>query len=242
MRLVSEPDTPQRTAEMTKALEQLASSDPADALTIAMQESDAKLREALLQGVLRGWGSLDPSAAADWARSEDTIDHGLAMASVMNGAVKHPDQAIQLTASLSQRDPAQIQSYGQYLVFALTRVGDFSAAADFAVKGAPDIRPNWVVMAYYNWAVKQQDVAVAAALKLTDPSAQLTAFRAAISGWAHSDPKTLVDTAENFPEGQDRKFALTAGLRSWIEKDPAAAADWISHHEYTPEMDAALEE
>ena len=105
-----------------------------------------------------------------------------------------------------------------------------------------DARTDLLTAAYGYWAKQQPERAIYAALKLDDPAKQDAAFQAVVGGWARIDPKQLTATAIQFPEGHDRTLALTTGLRSWIEKDPAAAADWMAQHKLSPKEVAMIQD
>jgi hypothetical protein len=226
-----------------ETLEALAAHDPANALALALGEADTAVRDERLQSVLRGWATTAPDSAAGWALAQSFIDQGLAMAAVFNGANHNPEAALDLAQRLSSEHPENAGSYGSYLIFGLSQVGEYERAATFAANSPADARTDLLTAAYGYWAKQQPEKAVFAALKLDDPSKQDAAFQAAVGGWARTDPQQLTATANQFPEGHDRTLALTTGLRSWLEKDPAAAADWISQHKLSEkESSMALEE
>jgi hypothetical protein len=41
----------------------------------------------------------------------------------------------------------------------------------------------------------------------------------------------LAGTALGFPEGEEKKSALTKALRAWMAQDPWKAGDWILAHQ-----------
>ena len=233
-----------RQAETTAdSLETLAEQDPSRALTLVSAEPDIDRYESLLQAVLRGWARTAPDAAANWALAQIRLDQGRAMAAIFNGANNNPANAVLLAQRLSTQHPEEAGSYGSYLIFSLAHVGQFELAANYAATSPDDIRTNLLAGAYTYWARQQPEQALHAATELTDPAKQDTAFHAVISGWSSLNPQTLTNAAYQFPEGLDRTVALTAGLRSWLEKDPAAAGEWMAQHKLTAkETERALEE
>jgi hypothetical protein len=226
-----------------ETLEALAAHDPAKALALALGEADTAVRDERLQSVLRGWATTAPDSAAAWALAQSFFDQGLAMAAVFNGANHNPEAAVSLAQRLSSAHPENAGSYGSYLIFGLAQVGEYERAAAFAAKSSAEIQTDLLTAAYACWAKQQPERAVFAALNLDEPASQNAAFQAAVGGWARVNPQQLTATANQFPEGDDRTLALTTGLRSWIEKDPGTAADWISQHNLTAkEAKMVLEE
>lgn len=225
-----------------RSLQELAVRDPRRALAIALAERDLERRDELLQAVVRGWASTDALAAAKWARTQRDLEFGLAFSSVFNGANNNPAAAVLLQRQLAQEDPENAGAYAGYLIFSLGQVGQFELAASVAADGSEAARTDLLSAAYSNWSERQPEQALLAAVSLPDPAMKRTAFDATVSGWARTNPQDLAKIAINMPISPERSLALVTALRSWIEKDPGAAADWISQHDYTPEMKSALEE
>lgn len=227
----------------TDSIEALAQQDPDHALALSLAEADTDRRELLLQAFIRGWAQTAPDAAANWALIQGHLDQGRAMAALFNGANKNPDAAIQLATRLSNQHPEEANSYGSYLIFGLSQVGQFELAANYAATSPDEIRTNLLAGAYTYWARQQPEKALRSAMEINDPAKQDTAFHATVSGSAHANPQSLTNAAYQFPEGQDRVVALTGGLRAWLENDPAAAGEWMAQHKLTAkETERALEE
>jgi hypothetical protein len=218
-------------------IENLAVSDPLQAVELARKESDPDLRLRFLEAAMRGWGQTNPEAALAWATSQDSMDPGQAMAAVFHGAARDREGAIRLTAEMSKRAPQRANDYGSYLIAALGRSGDFGAAADFAAKGAPEARVNWLSDAYSRWANKDPRAALDYATQLTDAEARQTAWHIAVSRWAYNDPAAAAEYALDLPNQNERKFALAEALPRWAAADPVKAASWINEFEPSPELD-----
>lgn len=225
-----------------EALRRLATRDHARALDLALASTDLQRREELLQAVLRGWASVDPSAAADWARTQIFLEAGLAMAAVFNGANGAPEEAVRLYRRLSSDDSENIGSYANYLVYALGQVEKFELAATVAAEVVGEARIDVVTAAYHAWGEHQPKLALAAAAELKDPELRRAATEAVLGGWAKANPAELTEIAIDLPPGPDRQLAVVTALRRWIEQDPAAVAAWAARAKPFPEMEATLEE
>lgn len=231
--------------ETARMLRTMAAHDPKGALGAALEESDEERRSELLQAVLRGWAGMDVEAAGDWARSQDFMDHGLAMAAVFNGAVRQPSDAIHYASMLCAEDPRRARDYGVYLIFSLGQAGHHEKAAAYAAKGDPAHAGEWLNAAYNHWGRQAPELALASAVKI-NAATRRTAFYAVISGWAQTNPRALAVNAVNFPAGGEKDYSLIVALRSWIGRDPGAAADWIEAHrsvvEGIPGLETILED
>jgi hypothetical protein len=229
------------TAQTRPPLAKISATEPLRPLAAALAETDPARRDESLEASLREWASVDPDAAADWAQSQNVLERGRALATVFRGASRQPAAAVQLAQRLTAQDPAEARSYGNALIFALSQRGDFKLGADFAAEAAEDSRTDLLTLAYQQWAQHSPHDALTAARELADSAAQTAAWQSAVSGWAMTNPQQLALVAIKLPRGEERAFALTAGVRSWIERDPASAAAWIREQRFTPEMEAALE-
>ena len=208
---------------------EMAARDAEGALAAALKETGKEARSELLQAVLRGWAAVNVEAAGDWARSQQFLDRGLAMAAVFNGAVARPSEAIRYATMISREDPDRARDYGMYLIFGLAQTDLHEKAAAFAAGTNPAHAGEWLNAAYNQWAKKDPERALASAVK--NPAAmKKTVFYAAITGWAQANPRALAAHAVDFPKGDERDYSLTVALRAWIARDPGAAGEWIEAH------------
>jgi hypothetical protein len=239
-RLMAQPATPARNDALLAALEELAQQHPAAAIALARSEINQRLRQQLLEAAFRGWGKTDGRAAADWilAQPEDDFDHNAAIAAMLKGVVENPDAAIQLTQQLCQKNPAQAREYGDAVIYALGRNGDFQAAADLAAS-ATGHRDEWLAAAYGNWANYQPQTAAASALQIFDDDARRAAVDAVIPAWGQTDPQSLANFAiKNLSDGDQKTRALTDALVNWASVHPVETANWINSQNPAPYLDS----
>ncbi len=238
--LAARPGNPARNQEMAAAIEELAASNPERALALAQGETNLPLRKDLLNAALRGWASVHPEAAGQWALAQPVAGREAAVAAILSGAAHDPELATQTALSLSQKDPERAGEYGANLIAALGGVGEFDRAAHFASSAPAEYRAGWLTAAYSSWGQYQPQNAAAAAAGLPDPEARQAALQAAYAGWSLADPKGLAEQAVNLPAGPDKTFTLTEALRNWAVNDPKASAEWMNHLESNPDLDAGV--
>src|SRR5690606_13855618 len=100
-------------------LEELARTDPQRALAFAQNQADWRLREILRDASLRGWASVAPDAAGDWALGVRLEDRRAVVGAVLQGASVDPDGTVQLALRLCAADPEPAGDYGHAAIAAL---------------------------------------------------------------------------------------------------------------------------
>jgi hypothetical protein len=240
--LISQPGTVARNQQLAALLESLAATDPLRALSLAQQENNLKLREALVHASLRGWGSTAPGDAVDWALAHSDDDaRDSAIAAVFSGAAARPESALQAAKKICADNPGEATGYGNSAIDALCDVGNFSTALELIASSADGVQKSiWTAEAYSRWAALQPDQAAQAATELTDPTARTEALHGVIGGWAQTDPAALTHFLAEQPAGGDRGSMLGQALQSWVRQDPKAAAAWIDDREASPDYDEGV--
>ena len=202
------------------------------AMTTALHEADPAIRTHKIRAVLHDWAATDSDTAATWvlAQPPDTrLDHATTL---LIALASQPDEAARIARLLCAKDPAFIREHGDTLVTVLTESNLFGAALRFAEIGGPE-RAQWISLTLARWAESQPQLAAEAALALGEPDG----FPAVIATWSARDPAALAEFARQVPNPNERTAALSEALRRWIERDPAAAAGWISSIEPGAELD-----
>jgi hypothetical protein len=238
--LLSQPAVPLRNAELAKMLEALAATDPDQAMALAKAEGNLQFRKTLIQAVLHGWARTAPLNAANWVMAQpDTGERDQSLSSVFAGAIAtSPDSAIAAARMLAQSNPAAAAGCGSRLIDALCEAGDFSAAASFANGGDDSQRNFWIGEAYSKWASYQPEAAAQAAQAITDPQLREQALQGISGGWAEADPAGLVQFLSQLTPGGDRGTMLGQALKSWVQNDPVAAANWMNaNNQFGPDLD-----
>jgi len=229
--LSKQPGTPAGEDELAAMIEKMAEQDPQHAIALAAAQTNLRLRAVLLRAGLKGWGAANPEAAAEWAQSETVMDQSQAINSLLQGAVRDPDKAIMATDALIQSDSSRAGEFGSDLISALTESGQFERAANFAASGPANNREDWMLPAYSRWAEFQPQAAVASAMQIADAGLRATALNAVVIGWSPTDPKGMVDFAQNNLPPDQQNSALSGAIGFWADSDPAAAAAWINQND-----------
>ena len=236
------PATPAGELAIARAIEELASSDPQRAISVAARENNFRLRTALLRSALTGWGRTNPEAAATWAESQTLVDRGDAFGALFQGAVSNPERAIDLVSSLLQKTPRRSAEYGSKLISAFVEAGQFERAANFALTSPTQNREDWMLPAYSRWAEFQPQAAAASAMQLADPTARAEAMNAVIIGWSPSDPKGLIEFSKKNLSPSQQNAVVARAIGFWASSDPVAAANWIGQNEFGAASDPGIAE
>jgi hypothetical protein len=232
--------TPARTRALSALLEELARTDPQRALSLSQNQPDWRLRDILRDASLRGWASVAPDAAADWALSVRSEDRRAVVGAVLQGAAANPDATVRLALRLCAADTEPAGDYGHAAIAALVDAGAFAQAADFGSAMGADKYAFLFKSAFFQWARQRPTEAFAAAEKITDPQLAAQARAQAITGWSWADAAGLANHALKLPAGPERNQALSEALPLWLERYPEEAAAWIQKNDTGAEFDAGL--
>ena len=232
--------TPNRDRALAALIEQLARTDPQQALALAQAEGNWRLRDLLRNAALRGWASVASMAAADWALTVRPEERRSAVEALLQGAAANPAEAVKTALHLCQSDVGPAGDYGHYTIAALVDAGAFKEAVQFGNQVGTDKYPFLLKSAFFQWSRNQPAEAVAAVDNIQDPLLRAQAYGEAISGWAWSDAKAVAQYALTLPAGATRSDAFAEALPRWVEKDPVAATEWINRQDSGPEFDSGI--
>ncbi len=241
--LSARPATTALTREREALLEELARTDPRRALALAEAEGNWLTRDQLRDAALRGWASVEPDAAADWAMAQPVLGERMkCVAAVLTGATAQPAEAARVGLRLCSADPEPAGFYGHMLINALVeRAGDFDAAMRFATAATMVDRQSFLLdSAFYQWAQHDPERAYAQLASIADPAIRESALKGLIEGRSDFDPQRFADFAQKLPAGADRTQALSISLQRWAGKDPQAALQWINRMDPDPDFDPGV--
>ena len=241
--LATGPDSAARARARQALLEELALTDPQRALALADAEGNWLARDALREAALRGWASIAPDDAADWAMQQTVLGERMkCVSAVLAGAVAQPAEALRVGLRLCAADPEPAGTYGHMLINALVeRAGDFETAMRFATSATMVDRQSFLLdSAFYQWAQHDPDRAFAQLASIADPAIRESALKGLVEGRSDFDPQRFADFAQKLPAGADRTQALSISLQRWAGKDPEAALQWINRADPDPDFDPGL--
>lgn len=113
---------------------------------------------------------------------------------------------------------------------------DFAREAAIAIAEPVARRRDDLNTVYFEWGRHDPELAVESALRIEKTGWRAWALESALSGWAKTAPGDLADAALAFPEGNEKRAALTKAIRAWLVADPDRAGDWIKAHPATIEI------
>jgi hypothetical protein len=233
------PNTPARNRELCALVEELARTNPDRALELARSMSDWRVRDLLRNAAVRGWAETAPDDAARWSLTVGADERRSVVEALMQGAVHQPDAAVRVALQLAESDPERGGDYGQYAIAALSDVGAFTEAVRLGAESAAK-HPFLLKSASFQWGRNQPEQALAALEQITDPVLRGNARSEAIAGWAWADAPAVVYYAQSLVSSDARREILAEALPLWIERDPTAAAEWISRADAGEETDAGV--
>ena len=241
-RLQKEPGTAARNKALARMLEELAASDPKQAMTMAQAEKNLQFRESLVLAVLKGWGTADPSAAVQWAKAlPGESDRYAAVNSAFAGAAAKPEEAIRVALALGHENLADATQYATSLIRALTEAGDYANAVKLAAGTQEGFRGIWMAEAYSRWAVMQPEVAAQAAVVISDPKLRSEALHGVVSGWCDADPAGATQYLSTIPKGTpDATLMLGQALQAWAKLDQASVLQWVGQNDLGTEADDGI--
>jgi hypothetical protein len=222
------PLSAEEIARLAVHLEELARTDHELALLLAAQVSAAERPGDLMTAVLRGWATVDPEAAAEFALVRSGLDPADAVGAVLDGAASEPDRALLLIDWLALRYPERAEEFGSRLVLAFGKTGQDAAAAAYAVGKASEYRVAWVEQSYDRWAAAQPGAAAQSAREIADPKTREKAFAAVSLQWARQDPRALAEFALTLADDAERARALADALPAWVAGDLPGLEAWLA--------------
>lgn len=164
-------DSPSLVREPAPSFRELIRQDPRGTYERIQAEAPAASRAELQLSALALWAETDPVGAALAARSLPLGDRSEAVAAVLAGASRQPDEVRALGEAFCQDDPVLSQEHGYALIAALGRGGHYAQALDFALAtdafADADTRTKWTKDLFSRWAENDPAAAYAAANRLT---------------------------------------------------------------------------
>jgi hypothetical protein len=206
--------------------EMLALVTDANVAQIMQALSPQEMNTPFGTGVLGHWMQADPAAATAWMASSPDATPTLTLA-VADYWSTNTDGLQQLVGSLP--DTAWKQNLLQQTSEEISR-NDPADAAKLAQQMQPgDALTNAMQAVACNWASTDPNAALDWINSVTDPAMRDRLIASAAQSYALTDPAlaaTWLVTSDN--SDQIVNDAALNILRTWVTKDPAQAADWVS--------------
>ncbi len=215
-------------------LEQLASTDPQRALTIAQSRGDQFFKSARNK-LFKTWSQKNPADAVRWFTPQLSVDD-VNRWDFQNAAAlwiaASPNEALDW---LSQIGPANNNSSRTLIESMLHQVSIIPEAAkglaDALLKRADLTDQNKLLtnlLAY--WQNRDGAATLAWLDSLKDERKRGELVDQIIRRWGISDGLTRVEFNLRLPEGGQRSDAIKSSLTSWAKSNPDDALAWIEKH------------
>jgi hypothetical protein len=229
--------------EIATELDALVSADPARALASRRQVA-AESRLFFTKAVLCLWADNDPAAAATAALNLPEDERSAGVEGVLIGSAKHPEQAIKLAYEFCRSEPAQASLYGSTLVNTFAQNREYRSALRFATSNEMAIAGEdcnkWLKTVFAQWASQNLPEALAMSQTIIEKGPRFEALDAIAASRVQTDSVGIAETLRILPPGEDRTITLGQTLRTWVNKNPKAAADWIDRFEPNRDFDPGV--
>ncbi|MDG1240982.1 MAG: hypothetical protein P8R37_03835 [Opitutae bacterium] len=240
---------PGRLVTINQLLEQLAASDPLEALEFT--ESIASLRDAerARNNILKVWASNEPMAALAWADTSLTnvpfnLRNSQLEAIIQGFAETNPRGAFKYAIALNEDTTSELRIKNHLLgevIETQIRGGGLEAAnATIALMVDGPSKDNLQRELVDEWAEFDPESAAAYVQGLgSDASAGMKT--ALIGEWAESDPAAAAAWLSHLSvEDPAYRQATTAITRAWTRYDLTASSEWLNSLPASPELDRAV--
>ncbi|MEN8773525.1 MAG: hypothetical protein ABF379_12840 [Akkermansiaceae bacterium] len=196
-----------------------------------------------LSGVLAGWATVDGAAASAYVSGiEDEREQRGAAFGVLQGMlVNGVDEAMSFVKALPDSEDGD-RTKGFYMAMVTDEIleqGLDQAKSWVDTVKEPELRTG--ALARVTMEIMNEDRAEAAEwiAQFGDEDAAAPAVNRLADDWADEDPKAVMDWAENL-SGKSKAEAYEEAMQSWARQDPAAAGEYLSSLQESPERDAAV--
>ena len=221
------PDS-QKTGAITGILGSLASTDPSQAATLAMDLSPGGSREYIVGEIARSWAEKDPTSALSWADNLSGTERQMALRNGI-GELARDD----LEGAVSYLDGLEAEERNSLLdtVTKPWAQEDPAEAADWVVEqiADPDSQEaggRALGDVLYEWTLQDPQ---AAGTWLNEQD-RTPALDGAITGLARAsfedDPEGSLAWATQISNDGLRDLSINVGLGAWMQRDREAATNW----------------
>ena len=222
-----------------------AESDQKAAFAWANQQTDPKIKNAILVGVISSWGKTDLKGALAYAQSMPpgaSQDRAISEAFTVNcNAARGYQGALAMMRSLPEGRDKELAAEGiSYYMATKDPRAAWDLASGMADSGLRPRAEQRVLIALRFGALTDPDAASQWMLSLP-PGPPKDTLSEIISGpMAQNDPQAAFDIAAGIGDSNRRTTALKNVVKQWSQKDPAAATQWIKNSALPQEVKTQL--
>lgn len=240
---------PQRLESIQAFLQQLAQTDPMQALELANQIGSLRETEQATVGILKIWAKQDPSSALAWANDAlinvPRNSQALQLRAIFQGyAETNPDAALEAAMAMpaeKQVDARMREQLMATVIVTQVRSGDL-INAKFALDRLPvGVSKNNLTGELVNEWASFDPQSAAAYVESLGELATSQIKTSLIEEWAENDPAAAAAWLSRL-EGGDPAMTRAAAeiIREWTRYDLTASAQWLNTLPNSPELDRAV--
>ncbi|WP_269526520.1 hypothetical protein [Coraliomargarita parva] len=242
---------PNRTRLIRDLLEQLARTNPLEAMEMTAQITSLRENQHAKEAILRIWGEVDPVAALNWASTglanEPASVRNAQMLAIFRGyAQNNPAAAFQAALLLESGSRAEAMLRSRALAEVIetqVRNGDVKAAM-LTIETLPaddsSQRENLLRELVNEWASYDPENAAAYVTSLGD-EAPASLKIALLSQWAENDPAAAAAWMSSLSiDDPSLGRAASEIIREWARYDLTASAEWLNSLPASSELDRAV--
>ena len=240
---------PQRLEFIQAFLQQLAQTDPMQALELANQIGSLRETEQATVGILKIWAKQDPSSALAWANDAlinvPRNSQALQLRAIFQGyAETNPDAALEAAMAMpaeKQVDARMREQLMATVIVAQVRSGDL-INAQFALDRLPaGVSKNNLTGELVNEWASFDPQSAAAYVESLGELATSQIKTSLIEEWAENDPAAAAAWLSRLEDGDPAMTRAAAEIiREWTRYDLTASAEWLNTLPNSPELDRAV--
>ena len=226
------PDS-QKTGAITGILGSLASTDPSQAASLAMDLAPGESREYIVGEIARSWAEKNPTSALAWADNLEGTERQMALRNGIGELARND-----LEGAVSYLDGLEAEERNALLdtVTKPWAQEDPAEAADWVVENTaePDSQEaggRALGDVLYEWTLQDPQ----AAGTWLNEQERTPALDGAITGLARAsfedDPEGSLTWATQISNDGLRDLSIGVGLGAWMQRDRAAATNWARENE-----------
>lgn len=239
----------ERTRIIRDLLEELAESDPLEALKLAEQINSKRGTEEAKRDILEVWGQNDPIAALNWVESamqnEPLRARGALLTAVYEGFAQNDPKAaftsaLSLPADTSGERRLQTNVLEEIIAEQISNGGlrDAQVAVGLLDEGATKNRLLSELVG--EWA-EFDPIGAAAYVEAMEDNAHPDVKTSLLGEWAENDPAAAAAwLSAQAPDEDVIRRASAEIIREWTRYDMTASAEWLNSLPDSPALDRAV--
>ena len=247
--LAGPQNTPQAQKEVQQLLQELAETNPEEALQLAGQIESLRAREDAKLAILETWASADPSAAMAWAESalanEPSSVRNAQLRAIYRGyAMLNPQAALRAASLLSDATASErrlkSRLMGEVIETQIENGELMAAKQTIELMEDGDLKNDMLREMVDEWASYDPEAA-AAYVDSLGPDVDTGIKLELVREWAEVNPAAAAAWLEGLDDDDPTvSRAASEIIREWARYDLTASAEWLNSIPASPDLDRAV--